>query len=81
MNTYNFILQENVLTDNILSVPENGYIFKFGYIAQIKEYIYSNSWSDKELIKNFKSKKQLFKYLDKKYPDVDIDFSGTILEN
>ncbi len=81
MNVYKFILQENTLTDNILLVPTNGYIFKFGYIAQIKEYVYSNEWNDKELTKNFRSKKQLLKYLNKKYPDADIDFSGTILDN
>ena len=48
-------LSENVLTDNILMIPEKGKIFKGGYIAIIKEYKFQNSWSDKEVIKRFRS--------------------------
>ena len=74
-----FFLKENVLTDNILLIPTEGKIFKGNYIAIIKEYVYQNSWSDKEIIKKFRSVTQLNKYLDKQYPESDIDFNGTCI--
>lgn len=81
MKAINFILRENVLTDNVLTIAPKGYIFKYGIIAQIKEYTFANEWGDKEKITNFKSKKQLENYLNKFYDDVDyLDFSGTCLE-
>ena len=64
-----YILQENVLTDNILLVPEKNKVFKGGYIAVIKEYTFLNSWNDKETIKRFRNEAQLNSYLSKKYPD------------
>ena len=76
-----FILKENVLTDNLVIVAEHNKIFKGGYIAIIKEYVYQNAWQDKETIKRFKSKDRLFSYLDKNYDDLDIDFYGTCLTN
>ena len=75
-----FILRENVLTDNILSIPNKGKIFKGGYVAIIKEYEFSTSWSDKETIKRFRSVNRLQSYLDKVYPEADVDFEGTTLE-
>ena len=75
-----FILRENVLTDNVLAIPDKGKIFKGGYIAIIKEYGFATSWSDKETIKRFRSVDRLTKYLDKQYPEADIDFEGTCLE-
>ena len=75
-----FILRENVLTDNVLAIPDKGMIFKGGYIAIIKEYVYLNAWQDKEIVKRFRSKDRLNSYLNKQYPNVDIDFEGTTLE-
>lgn len=75
-----FFLQENVLTDNILMIPNKGKIFKGRYIAIIKEYVYQNPWSDKEIIKRFRSKDKLNQYLTKQYPQAEIDFTGTCLE-
>jgi hypothetical protein len=75
-----FILQENVLTDNVLIIAEENKRFKGNYIAIIEENKYQNAWSDyKEIIK-FRSKKQLINFLTKKYPDVEIDFSGTCID-
>lgn len=76
-----FILKENVLTDNTLSVASEGKLFKGGYVAIVREYTYQNAWSDREQIKRFRSKDSLFKYLDKNYEDLDVDFSGTCLIN
>jgi hypothetical protein len=76
-----FILRENVLTDNILMIAEKGKIFKGGYIAIIKENQYQNAWQDKETIKRFRSVDRLNEYLDKHYSEVDyIDFEGTCIE-
>lgn len=67
-----FILKENVLTDNELLIPCEGKIFKGNYIAIIKEFVYSNAWSDKQLpLKKFRKKESLTKYLEKNYPEFD----------
>jgi hypothetical protein len=75
-----FFLRENVLTDNILIVADKNKIFKGGFIAMVREFEFLNSWQDREIIKRFKSIDRLNSYLDKKYPEADIDFSGTCLE-
>lgn len=68
------ILCENVLTDNILFLADEGKIFKGGYIAIIKEYEFSNSWSDREKPnKKFRSVNSLRKYIKKHYKNFDID--------
>ena len=68
------ILQENTLTDNILLLADEGKIFKGGYIAIIKEYEFSNSWSDREKPnKKFRSVNSLIKYIQKNYKNFDID--------
>jgi hypothetical protein len=70
--SYEIILKENVLSDNILKLPDNGKIFKGGYIAIIKEYVFLNAWQDKEIIKKFRKTTSLDKYLLKKYPNISI---------
>jgi hypothetical protein len=70
-----FILKENVLTDNVLLIADKGKVFKGNYIAIIKEYCFSTSWSDKETIKRFRNLNQLNKYLFINYKDADIDLS------
>lgn len=72
-----FILRENVLTDNILIVADKGKVFKGGFIAIIKEYQFQNTWSDKELVKRFRSVDRLNAYLDKEYSEVEIDLYDT----
>ncbi len=67
METY--ILQENVLTDNLLHIAPNGKIFKGGFIAIIEEWFFQNSWSDRKELKRFRSEKSLQKYLSKSYPN------------
>lgn len=68
-----FILRENVLTDNILILPSEGKVFKGGYIAYIKEYKYLNAWEDSEQIKRFRNEDRLSSYLEKHYKEVDIN--------
>ena len=77
-----FLLKENVLTDNLLEVPTKGYIFKGGYIAIVKENVFLNAWQDIETITKFRKKSRLMKYLDKNYSKevvCNLDFTGTIL--
>jgi hypothetical protein len=74
-----FILRENVLTDNILIVADKGKVFKGGYIAIIKEYQFQNAWSDKESVKRFKSVDRLNAYLYKEYSEVEIDLYDTCI--
>jgi hypothetical protein len=68
----NYILKENVLSNNTLILADNGKIFKGGYIAIIKEYVYLNAWSDKLIVKKFKKENTLNKYLSKYYPEAEI---------
>ena len=75
-----FILRENVLTDNVLIVSGKRKIFKGGYVAIIKEYSFETSWSDKETVKRFRNVDSLTDYLNRHYPEVEIDFTGTCLE-
>ncbi len=67
-----FILRENVLTDNVLLLADEGKVFKGGYIAIIKEHTFQNSWSDKLGVKKFRNEERLNNYLNKNYPDFEI---------
>jgi len=80
---YTYLLQENVLTDNILLVAEKGKVFKNGIKAIVKENTFLNAWQDKESIKRFRSVNSLNKYLSKHYTEEEIehlDFYNTCLE-
>jgi hypothetical protein len=68
-----FILRENVLTDNVLLIADKGKVFKGNYIAILKEYKYLNAWNDKETILKFRSEKSLLKYLSKNYNDEELE--------
>jgi hypothetical protein len=64
-----FILKENVLTDNLLLLPESGKVFKGNYIGIIHEYTFQSAWSDKLSIKKFRCEKRLNAYLIENYPE------------
>ena len=66
-----FFLRENVLSDNLLLLADEGKAFKGGYIAIIKEYKFQNAWSDKETIKRFRCKDRLEKYIKSTYPSFE----------
>lgn len=68
-----FVLQENVVTDDVLIIANDGYVFHGGFKAIVKVYVYENCWSDRETIKRFKKLDTLQKYLSKKYPQFDLD--------
>ena len=69
-----FILKENVLTDNTLTLSDNGKVFKGNYIAIIREYSYANCWSDREKITRFRNEDALNKYLSKNYPKFEFAY-------
>lgn len=69
-----YIVRENVLTDNILKVAPQGKIFKGGYVAILREYTFLNAWQDKESVKRFRNFNSLQKYLDKHYTEEEIEF-------
>ena len=71
MNTQ--ILKENCLTDNLLLTPSKNKVFKGGYIGIVKEYFFQNSWRDKEVIKKFRKYETLEKYIEKNYPNFEIE--------
>jgi len=68
-----FILRENVLTDNVLLIADKGKVFKGNYIAILKEYKYLNAWNDRETILKFRSEKSLLNYLGKNYNDKELE--------
>lgn len=68
-----YIVRENVLTDNILKVAPKGKIFKGGYVAILREYTFQNSWSDKETVRGFRSFDTLSKYLSKHYTEEETE--------
>jgi hypothetical protein len=75
-----FILKENVLSDDTLLIANKNKIFKGGFIAIIKINTFLNAWSDKQEIKRFRSKEKLFSFLYKNYKGFDdFDFTDTCL--
>ena len=67
-----FILQESVLNDNVLSLPSEGKVFKGNYVAVIEEWRYKNAWSNELVVKKFRSTERLEKYISKNYPSFDL---------
>lgn len=65
-----YIVRENVLTDNILKVAPKGKIFKGGYVAILREYTFQNAWQDKETVRSFDT---LNKYLAKHYTEEETE--------
>lgn len=63
------LLSEGVLNDNVIHYPEDGKIFKGGYIAAIEEHVPVSEWSNRKQIKRFRSQNSLDKYLAKNYPN------------
>lgn len=67
-----FILEEGVLNDNELYITEEGKVFKGGFIAIVKEYVFQNAWCNREIVKRFRSWTVMEKYITRKYPEFDI---------
>lgn len=65
-----YILRENVLTDNTLLIADSGKVFKGGFIAIVKKFEFQNPWQDRQKPnKGFRTEKSLNKFLKKHYPN------------
>ena len=62
-----FLLKQNVLTDDVLKMPQENKVFKGNYIAILEYNVYLNPWQDRKIIRKFRSQKMLEKTLLKKY--------------
>ena len=69
METY--LLKENVLSDDILLLANDGKIFSGGYFAIVYFFTYANAWSDKKHVKKFRSQKSLEQFLKRNYKDFE----------
>lgn len=67
-----FILREGVLNDDTLYLPDTDMLFKGNYIAILKRYTYQNEWSNSLQVKKFRSESSLEKYLEKNYPEFEL---------
>lgn len=68
-----YIVRENVLTDNTLYTTSKGKVFKGGYVAILREHTFQNPWSDKGTVKRFRSFNSLKKYLTKHYTKEELE--------
>lgn len=62
-----YILRESVLNDDTLYLPDNGKVFKGGYIAIVDVFTFKNAWSNTKSSVKFRSKNRLLNYLKKNY--------------
>ena len=65
-----FILKENVVSDDVLSISDKNKVFKGGYKAIVEYNTFLNSWQDKKHIKYFRSENSLIKFLKKRKYDL-----------
>lgn len=66
-----FILNENVLSDDVLFLADEGKTFKGGYIAIVHYHTFQNAWTDKKNKIAFKTSGSLARYLSKNYPEFE----------
>jgi hypothetical protein len=69
-----FILRERVLTDDVLTVSDEGKVFKGGYIAIVEYNTFQNAWQDTKHTKKFRSRERLISFLEKNYTEEELDF-------
>jgi hypothetical protein len=61
------IIKEGVLNDDTLYVADENKVFKGGYVAILEYYIFQNSWSNRKVIKGFKTLEKANKFIDKNF--------------
>ena len=67
-----FILRERVVSDDVLTVSDEGKVFKGGYIAIVEYNTFQNAWQDKKHIKKFRNRERLNAFLNKNYTEEEI---------
>jgi hypothetical protein len=63
------ILNERVLSDDILYLADAGKVFKGGFVAIVEYNTFLNSWCDKKNVKRFRTIESLQAFLKKHYKD------------
>lgn len=69
METY--ILNEGVLNDDTLLLPDENKVFKGQYIGIIEYWTYQNCWSNNKHVIKFRTENRLQQYLKKHYPNFE----------
>lgn len=67
-----FVLRERVVSDDILTVSDEGKVFKGGYIAIVEYNTFQNAWQDKRHVKRFRNRERLNAFLNKNYTEEEI---------
>lgn len=65
-------VNERPLNDDTLYLAEEGKVFKGNYVAILEYYTFANEWSDHKHYRSFKSLTAMEKFLDKRYPNLDL---------
>ena len=68
------ILKNGVLNDDIVYIAENGKVFKGNFVAIIEYYTYVNEWNNKRHYKSFRTLENLYKFIDKNYKNVTLEY-------
>ena len=67
-----FVLRQRVVSDDVLTVSDEGKVFKGGYIAIVEYNTFQNAWQDKKHIKKFRNRERLNAFLNKNYTEEEI---------
>ena len=68
------ILKNGVLNDDVVYIAENGKVFKGNFVAIIEYYTFLNEWNNKKHYKSFKTLENLYKFIDKNYKNVTLEY-------
>ena len=67
-----FVLRQRVVSDDVLTLSDEGKVFKGGYIAIVEYNTFQNAWTDKKHIKKFRNRERLNAFLNKNYTEEEI---------
>ena len=68
------ILKNGGLNDDVVYIAENGKVFKGNFVAIIEYYTFLNEWNNKKHYKSFKTLENLYKFIDKNYKNVTLEY-------
>lgn len=69
-----FILRERVVSDDVLTLSDEGKVFKGGYIAIVEYNTFETSWTDRKHVKRFRNRERLNAFLNKNYTEEEIRY-------
>lgn len=62
-----YVINERTLTDDTLTVAEDGEAFKGGYQAILTYYTYANAWGDRGHVRRFRTVEAAEAFIAKRY--------------